>query len=872
MKSITFALFLLFSAGYSHAQIDWNSRIKSASKQDTRSQEVDSLSNLYLQIPKDSVVAIGNTCYFLTHRYKSYFNSQADSILKYAEIGIEAFQKANYTEYRLTRLIRYKGYALVNLGKEREGFMTYDDFDNLSMKDDRAIGSYLMAKVDQAQIFRDKGDNEAGLQLLEYAENQPFFEKAYHLDKFRFYFEKSIAYGIENTEAYNAKCDSAMAMAIRYLTTEKQKLNLMEQQGKIHLNRKSYNAAIRMYQQVFEERQKRQTNLDSINAIDALNNISHCHIMAGQPEKASKLLNKYIPDYFEGNISENRKLKLLDNLLSAYVEANQTENAEKTIARIELLLKKYDSTKALMPIEIATYQFDKANYYFGIYYNDKSQSQYADKTLKAIQKMDEAIIEHENNIFTKNAQILAKKIIEPMYKKVVDITAYLERHDDFYYYSERSKNNLLYQDLKNEGYDLVREFELLQAINDGTDNIKELKNQLVKVRKEKLDYLFLNQKRDYSKLPNFLEFKEKLDRRYCLNYSFGDSNLYLQTFDTHGHQEIHNLGNAYSSFQFESFYADIADVSSMDKNQIDDAFISHLNEIEIDTNSILILPDDFLFLYPFDLIKTKNGPLFKYDYSIELNGSISTSRDDIEISKIQNSVFITPSYASGEDSPDQLIETGREDIFELPYSYNEVEGIIGTNENNLYNKISKDEIKRKYKDSDLFHFNGHAILNQNQSFSYLPLDALGSKLFAYEFNQWKTNAKMVVLSACETGSGKVAAGEGVLNFSRSIIKSGAKSVISTLWPVNDQTTSKIISSFYKYLEEGKSKSMSLSKAKQDFLSTCPDYQKHPYYWAGITLTGDNSPITFVSPKPYKWLIIGSALLIFLAFFIFYKKK
>jgi len=131
---------------------------------------------------------------------------------------------------------------------------------------------------------------------------------------------------------------------------------------------------------------------------------------------------------------------------------------------------------------------------------------------------------------------------------------------------------------------------------------------------------------------------------------------------------------------------------------------------------------------------------------------------------------------------------------------------------------------------------------------------------------------LVVLSACNTGVGKLAAGEGFLSLSRALTYSGVRSSVYSLWEVPDEETSEIMVSFYRYLNKGKNKANALAKAKQDFIKNNP-LKSHPYYWAGFVLNGDTTPIT--TSKNYSlWYIFLAVVVIFgvYGFFRFSKNK
>ena len=115
---------------------------------------------------------------------------------------------------------------------------------------------------------------------------------------------------------------------------------------------------------------------------------------------------------------------------------------------------------------------------------------------------------------------------------------------------------------------------------------------------------------------------------------------------------------------------------------------------------------------------------------------------------------------------------------------------------------------------------------------------VGQKLFD------TNNFKLVVLSACETGVGGIGDTNGVevsaLNYSFIRGRTRAKSVLASLWQVNDTSTSEFMSKFYKNLKSGENNSRveALQKVQLDFLND-PRFS-HPYYWAGFTLTGNSN--------------------------------
>jgi len=94
---------------------------------------------------------------------------------------------------------------------------------------------------------------------------------------------------------------------------------------------------------------------------------------------------------------------------------------------------------------------------------------------------------------------------------------------------------------------------------------------------------------------------------------------------------------------------------------------------------------------------------------------------------------------------------------------------------------------------------------------------------------------LVVLSACRTGRGQLLSAEGFIGLSRAFLYAGARSVVVSLWNVDDMSTSELMKSFYGFLAEGKTNTEALRLAKEDTLKN--GKETHPYYWAPFIITG-----------------------------------
>ena len=113
--------------------------------------------------------------------------------------------------------------------------------------------------------------------------------------------------------------------------------------------------------------------------------------------------------------------------------------------------------------------------------------------------------------------------------------------------------------------------------------------------------------------------------------------------------------------------------------------------------------------------------------------------------------------------------------------------------------------------------------------------------------------QLIVLSACETGLGRMYKGEGIFSFNRGFAALGIPSAITNLWAVDDQATYQLTQLFYNYLSLGMPTDIALQKAKMEFVQTGTREKQLPYYWAAAILVGKTD--TILMEKAFPWEII-----------------
>lgn len=168
----------------------------------------------------------------------------------------------------------------------------------------------------------------------------------------------------------------------------------------------------------------------------------------------------------------------------------------------------------------------------------------------------------------------------------------------------------------------------------------------------------------------------------------------------------------------------------------------------------------------------------------------------------------------------------------------------------------------------ILHLSTHAYGAYNGKLPYVAL--ADSSVFLTDLYHWDIPAELVVLSACQSNTGRLARGEGVLGLGRGFFYAGVKSVVASLWNLNEQSASQVISAFYASLAEGQPKAAALQSAKAQYLQDAKvaAYRKSPYYWAGLTYYGDSKPLKVARTSFRWWWALGLTAFLAVAVYFF----
>ncbi|XP_022782836.1 tetratricopeptide repeat protein 28-like [Stylophora pistillata] len=270
----------------------------------------------------------------------------------------------------------------------------------------------------------------------------------------------------------------------------------------------------------------------------------------------------------------------------------------------------------------------------------------------------------------------------------------------------------------------------------------------------------------------------------------------------------------------------------------------------IDSPEIIISPEPDLFLTPFASLKDDNGKYLSETLRVRLIPSLTTLKlihDSPASYHSQSGALIVGDPAVGPIEINGCVKTldplrkAREEA-QMVSRLVGVPCLIGE-------EATKEDVLRRIQEVSLVHIAAHGdedtgeiALSPNRSVVGVPKkeDVI---LTMNEIAQVGIRAKLVVLSCCHSAPGKISKAEGVVGIARAFLGSGARSVLVSLWAVDDGATKTFMNIFYKFLiREKLSASESLHQTMQKMRES--ELYGDREHWAPFVLLGDDVTVTF----------------------------
>jgi CHAT domain-containing protein len=274
---------------------------------------------------------------------------------------------------------------------------------------------------------------------------------------------------------------------------------------------------------------------------------------------------------------------------------------------------------------------------------------------------------------------------------------------------------------------------------------------------------------------------------------------------------------------------------------------------------LVIVPDHVLGIIPFEALITENftGELLRFsdypflikNYTINYFYSASlfaqAQENSYPLGRINSWLGLAPVFSNLNSQKVQGFN-----LSELPGTQKEIDSIYSkvSDTLGLYDKLTGEELTKQYfqnlnlSDYDIIHIATHGLVNtQHPELSglifYPSENETENIVFAGEIYNFKMNSDLVVLSACETGLGKISKSEGIIGLTRSFIYAGAKNIVVSLWMVEDESTAMLMQYFYDSILSGNSYTDALHSAKLKLIRKKGKYA-HPFFWSPFVLIGN----------------------------------
>ena len=279
---------------------------------------------------------------------------------------------------------------------------------------------------------------------------------------------------------------------------------------------------------------------------------------------------------------------------------------------------------------------------------------------------------------------------------------------------------------------------------------------------------------------------------------------------------------------------------------------------------LIIIPDGILGYLPFEVLLTspaRQGESYRtlpyllkkyavsYHYSVNLMAFHAGKR--LEEERVVDSFVgfapdfdnkVNPLLATRAAADEPLAAT----LSKLPEAQKEVKTIadLWNGTSLLGAEATEERFRQLSGTAGILHLATHAVVNDaNPMYSMLVFSRPENSrddgfLHTYELYTMKLKADLVCLSACNTGTGKMDKGEGIMSLARGFMYAGVPNVLMSLWSVPDGATSLLMQYFYEAMRKGNSKEESLRLAKLRYLSEADDNTANPYYWGAFVYLGN----------------------------------
>jgi CHAT domain-containing protein/tetratricopeptide (TPR) repeat protein len=592
---------------------------------------------------------------------------------------------------------------------------------------------------------------------------------------------------------------------------------------------------------------------------------------------------KYFNEAIKISKEPYQRMLILDNTGYTYAQKKQFALATKTYQKAFKEIsnsfnensndnpKKELLQQASKKSSVLTLIQDKADTWLDYhkFQPNKSHLQNALNTYKTADRMIDIMRWEQTG---EQSKLFWRKKTRSIYQNAIETCYLLHKPEEAFYFFEKSRAVMLNDRLKELGAkqllspeDQTQESKLQQEVDNARKLVSENKtnneeNQQKLLNSENAQTAFFKQielknptyyryKYDTSAV-NIKDLQQKLKDQTLIEYFVADSVVYTFVVSAKG-MKIHQIK--------ASNYGDISnEILSMmaDENALNKQFARYLSlsnqfykqfvePLSLPKGRVIVSPDGTIVPFSALSFSASQAQYLVKDYAFGYTYSAKFLNQ--EKKNIAPNAFLGIAPVQFKNNQLKLTDSD--------LSLQRIAEHFSSPQLLLKEKATRKiflETMGKYQVVQLYT---HALANDTTAQLYLADSIIkASELTTKEL----LPTELVVLSACQTGIGKDAKGEGIFSLSRSFAMLGIPSTLTTLWKVDNQATYQITELFYQYLDEGLSKDLALQKAQNEYLSQNTSGLNMPNFWAGYVLVGDNSPLEKRNQLTY-WILGGLIL-------------
>jgi CHAT domain-containing protein len=646
--------------------------------------------------------------------------------------------------------------------------------------------------------------------------------------------------------------------------------------GRIYSDQKQTPLAIQNYQKSL----KILGNLNPSFRATTLNNTGFLYL---DKEKNYDEALKYFNEAIKISKEPYQRMLILDNTGYTYAQKKQFALAFKTYQKAFKEIsnsfnentndnpKKEFLQQASKKSSVLTLIKDKADTWLDYYkfQPNKSHLQNALNTYKTADRMIDIMRWEQTG---EQSKLFWRKKTRSIYQNAIETCYLLNKPEEAFYFFEKSRAVMLNDRLKELGAkqllspeDQTQESKLQQEVDNARKLVSENKtnneeNQQKLLNSENAQTTFFKQielknptyyryKYDTSAV-NIKDLQQKLKDQTLVEYFVADSVVYAFVISSKD-MKIHQINASNYGNISNEILSMMADENALNKqfarylglsNQFYKQFVEPL---ALPKGRVIVSPDGTIVPFSALSFSASQAQYLVKDYAFGYTYSAKFLN--------QEKKFVAPNAFLGV-APVQF-KNNQLKLTDSDLSLQRIAEHFSSPQLLLKDKATRKtflETMGKYQVVQLYT---HALANDTTAQLYLSDSIIkASELTTKEL----LPTELVVLSACQTGIGKDAKGEGVFSLSRSFAMLGIPSTLTTLWKVDNQATYQITELFYQYLDVGLSKDLALQKAQNEYLSKNISGLNMPNFWAGYVLVGDNSPLKKNNSLLY-WILGGLLL-------------